>query len=156
LEEELSIIDQALVSPNRTKAIISIDEYLSSRFYTDPSSLTEYEKDIVYIESLEREVNNGGFDQFFFNSSGDTAHETVAALERIGARATAEILKQAIGAFPHGVAPKSREARQDLMEAIEDDAEALWHELDDRFYAYEDDIGALVLDYIRKNRHQFK
>ena len=37
------------------------------------------------IEALEAEVNNGGFDQYFYNSAGDNTAETIQALETIGA-----------------------------------------------------------------------
>ncbi len=45
------------------------------------------------VVELEDEVNNGGFHQFFNNSSGDNTAETIQALEAIGATVVAEILK---------------------------------------------------------------
>ncbi|MEJ2420051.1 MAG: DUF4375 domain-containing protein [Exilibacterium sp.] len=35
--------------------------------------------------ALEAEVNNGGFDQLFYNSAGDIAFYTAKALDSIGA-----------------------------------------------------------------------
>ena len=37
------------------------------------------------VDELEAEINNGGFDQYFFNSAGDKAAEAINALEAIGA-----------------------------------------------------------------------
>ena len=41
------------------------------------------------IWALEAEVNNGGFSQYFFNSSGETAEFVAEALDTIGASNTA-------------------------------------------------------------------
>ena len=152
----MSIIDQALNNPDENEAIIQIEEYLTSRFDSDQSSLSNIEKNVIYIENLEREVNNGGIDQFFSNSSGNYAHETVTALEEIGAQKTSDLLKKAISVFPDGDVPKDREKRREVMEEIEDDSEDTWNELDDKFYEYEDDIPSLILSYIRSNRKEFK
>jgi hypothetical protein len=37
------------------------------------TALSQAEQTIYCLDALEREVNNGGFSQFFLNSSGDTA-----------------------------------------------------------------------------------
>ena len=47
-------------------------------------SLCPAEQVFICIDQLEREVNNGGFHQFFWNSAGDNTPETLAALEQIG------------------------------------------------------------------------
>ena len=49
------------------------------------SRLSEPEQVFICVWSLEGEVNNGGLDQFYFNSSGDHAITTPDALESIGA-----------------------------------------------------------------------
>ncbi len=56
------------------------------------------------IWNLESEVNNGGFSQYFLNSSAESAPVVVQALETIGAAATAMICGRAIAAaFPGGL-----------------------------------------------------
>lgn len=52
------------------------------------------------VEELEAEINNGGFDQFFFNSASDRTDEIIAALLLIGAAHTANIVKTAMAKFP--------------------------------------------------------
>src|SRR5687767_752879 len=42
--------------------------------------LSQVENDIVAIEAMEREVNNGGYHQFFINSSKAYAHVLPASL----------------------------------------------------------------------------
>jgi hypothetical protein len=59
---------------------------------------------------LEGQVNNGGFDQFFFNSSGDYAHEILTAYREIKAYNTVELIKNAIDLFPVLPVPKDTES----------------------------------------------
>ena len=102
---------------------------------------------VLLVEELEGEVNNGGFDQFFFNSTGDYSRETVSALERIKAYKTAALLKAACDRFPDGMPPTDISVRREIMlSKVSPNAEA-FQELDDRFYAYEDDLGQLIDDY---------
>ncbi|HEX9957960.1 MAG TPA: DUF4375 domain-containing protein, partial [Fibrella sp.] len=49
-------------------------------------------KPTANIELLEAEVENGGFGQYFFNSSGVDCFETLRALEKNGKTQTARIL----------------------------------------------------------------
>src|SRR5437879_4032538 len=58
--------------------------------------LTLEERVILAIEALEREVNNGGYDQFFVNLSREYAPIIVDALRRIGCPRTAEITQKAL------------------------------------------------------------
>src|SRR4030088_851709 len=54
--------------------------------------------------AVESEVNNGGFSQYFFNCSNESAHFVAEALVTIGAPKTAEICRRAIAAaFPEGL-----------------------------------------------------
>ncbi len=58
--------------------------------------LTASQKTFYLNQNIEREINNGGFHQYFINYSGDFAQETIESLEKIGATKTATILSNAI------------------------------------------------------------
>jgi hypothetical protein len=60
------------------------------------NKLTAEERITLAIEALEREVNNGGYGQFFVNSSREYAPIIVDALRRIGCPKTAEITQKAL------------------------------------------------------------
>jgi glycosyltransferase involved in cell wall biosynthesis len=98
------------------------------------------------IEELDAEVNNGGFDQFFFNVAGDHAATTVQALETVGALETADIVRRACARFPGGMPPANRNARQELLEKLSPDSGAFEQE-DADFLAYPDDLASLVAAY---------
>ncbi len=59
------------------------------------SRLNEAELTILAVEALEREVNNGGYHQFFLNTP-EYAPLIVAALQRIGCPKTAGLSASAI------------------------------------------------------------
>ena len=138
------------------KAIMAIDNLLSPIFYSKPEKLSEEEKTIVYIENLEREVNNGGFSQFFFNSSGDFTEETVIALRNVGSTKFLGLLTSAIEQFPNSYVPKNRMERQDILDRIEDTSSLIWNDLDTEFYKYEEDLYSLMRKYILANIRKFR
>jgi hypothetical protein len=98
------------------------------------------------IETLEGEVNNGGFDQFFYNSAGNNTADTILALQAIGAARTADIVKRAAAMFPGGMPPKERLARCKVLRVVSPSCEA-FDVLDNEFYRYYDDLAGLVESY---------
>jgi len=150
-------IEKLLVSEDLNDSIIELDNFLGElcSYGDDIDKLTEQQKNFYFNQNLEREINNGGFNQFFFNSSGDFAHETVNSLTVVGANKTAEILKQAISQFPDHKVPSDRNDRQEILNQIEDAANDIWENLEQKFFKYEDDLNDLNLEYVSKNRDKF-
>lgn len=111
--------------------VVDVYEYCMERCKCEPSALGESNvRDFLLCVLFESEVNNGGLSQFFSNGSGDMSEETVLALERIGEPNTAELLREALRCFPNGIAPKDRDARNDLMEQLDEKAEEQLDKLD--------------------------
>lgn len=150
-------IDKLINSDNINNSIIELDNYISALCdYGDSiERLNEPQKNFFYNQTLEREINNGGFNQFYFNSSGDFAHETIISLKAIGANKTAVIVEKANDQFPDKIVPKDRASRQEILSQIEDKANEVWEELDQKFFVYEDDLNSLNMDYIKKNKVSF-
>jgi hypothetical protein len=111
------------------------------------ADLSEADRILVSIWALEADVNNGGFDQYYFNTAGDTAHYAPVALRSIGARAMADIVERANSLFGPSGPPASRDARQDALLALTS-SEDLWGQLDREFYAYPDDISTLLTQFL--------
>ena len=152
------IIEEIFNIDDPVPAIIELDSKLNekSNYGENISLLSDGEKVVLFIENLEREVNNGGFSQFFWNSSGDYAQETLAALKSIGANKTAEIVSKAFSVWPNGNIPSDRVARQNTLETIEDKSVETWNICDDTFYEYEDDISSLLFIFVKANLNEFK
>jgi hypothetical protein len=117
----------------------------------DFDDLSPAERVFRAIWELEGEVNNGGFDQYFFNSSGDTAFAVVDALKTIGAHKTARIAEDANGVFPRPHPPRDRDERQALLDALLPEQKAVLDNLDEQFYRYPDNLTELLHDYVKRN-----
>lgn len=139
-------------------AIMELDSIINtkSNYGGDISALTEGEKVILFVENLEREVNNGGFDQFFFNSSGNYAHETLDALKRIGANEIAGLLAKAIAVWPDATVPNNETLRREQHERISDHKRAIWNACDEVFYQSKEYLAELLVDYINAHLDEFK
>lgn len=87
----------ALEGKYRTDSIVLAFEQAMSQKAAriGEENLTTEERIILAIEALEREVNNGGYEQFFVNTR-EYASLIVNALRRIGCPTTAEITQKAI------------------------------------------------------------
>lgn len=100
------------------------------------------------ITEFESDVMADGFDGYFFNTEDDP-NDVLTALETVGASETATILRRAIARFPHGNPPRSQSERRDALVRISPDGSAFAVE-DADFFAYPDDLQALIRRYIRE------
>lgn len=101
---------------------------------------------------LEMEVNNGGFDQFFFNSSSELKDETYEGFLKIKAIKHAELLKQASKIYYSKVEiPKDIENAADIEDFIESFKSNKLNELDDLFYNIDENLSELRIRWIREN-----
>lgn len=125
-----------------------------SRFTGDNfESLAERDQILVTIWGLEADVNNGGFDQYYFNSSGDQAWFAPTALRRIGATRMASIVERANAKFGKAGPPTDSNERQSALFEITDSDEDTWDGLDREFYDYPDDITALLIAHFNPSAH---
>jgi len=146
----------ALLVKDDAKKINRIGEIIGKKITEkdDFSNLNEFEKTFIYLDILEQNVTDGGFIQFFFNSSGQFTHEVFQAYHAIRAENTVDILTKAIYLFPEIPVPKNLRIRQQIL--MEKDSNIdLWDEVDTEFYKYEDNIISLTLAYVRNNIAHF-
>ena len=107
------------------------------------------------IWKVEAEVNNGGFSQYFWNESNESAHFVVQALELIGAPQTASICHRAIAAaFPQGL-PLTSVAMQQAVHDLSQETRDKLYSLDLEFYSYPHDLTTLLFDYVSTHPEEF-
>ena len=137
---------------------MEIDSYLNKKceYGEKIDLLNESQKVLLIIENLEREINNGGLHQFYWNSSGKYAVETIDALKEIGANKTAKIVRKANSEFPNGIVPKDRGDRWEKLKIISEKSKPIWNKLDFKFYDYEDDLVELLISFVLKNKADFE
>jgi hypothetical protein len=108
------------------------------------------ERVILAIEALEREVNNGGYGQFFVNSSREYAPIIVDCLRRIGCPKTAEITQKALKIVQQ--APMTDEDIENgTWEENEDRQDALG-ECDSLYFERPENIEENLFGFIKANR----
>jgi hypothetical protein len=110
--------------------------------------LSEEEQTVILVWSLEGEVDNGGFDQFYFNSSGNFAAETVETLRRIGASRTAELVEEANRLFPTQPPPRERAARIAELDSFTGSMSVTLDRLDREFHRDPDCLEKLLFAYM--------
>jgi len=107
------------------------------------------------IWAVESEVNNGGFSQYFFNDSRESAPFVVEALETVGAPKTAVICKCAIAAaFPSGLPQESQAIRSAAADFSDEILESL-EPLDQEFFAYPHNLTDLLFAYVSQHPEEF-
>jgi hypothetical protein len=151
-------LDKTLKIERRDMIVMEIDTYLNekSEYGEKIEKLNSSQRTFLFVENLEREINNGGFNQFYFNSSGDFSQETLNAFLEIGAEKTAKIVENANSEFDNGNVPKDRTERQNKLELIEEKAEENWEKCNTEFYEYQDDLTELLIAFILKNKADFE
>ncbi len=143
----------ALQGKYRTDSIVlAFEQALSQKAErVGPEGLTEEERVVLAIEALEREVNNGGYWQFFVNSSNEYASILVDALNRIGSAAAAGLTQQAIDVL--GIdGPLTVEAIERAMEDESDERDDRLGECDGCYYRVVGDLAGPLLEFIKGNR----
>ena len=115
-------------------------------------NLTQQEKVVLSVEALEREVNNGGFSQFFCNSSREFAADIGGALVDIGCPKTAALTQSAMSILAVDVSMTSDEIEDAACDASEVQDEKLG-ELDAIYYQGEEEpIADKLFEFIKRNR----
>ena len=114
-------------------------------------ALNEHERVIYVTQLLEAEVNNGVFDQFFHNSSGNLSNEIVSAFKQIGALKTAAICEKAISLFPKPVLA----TQEERVQLLTDEVDVILDECDEEFYHSEENLEFLNNQYIMEHKAWF-
>ncbi len=152
----MSSLNSILTQPDNEAKIIALDDYVFElKKKVQFNNLTETEKIIYCIERLEKEVNNGGFIQFFFNSTGDYWQETLDALQKIKADKTAGMFKSSLAVFRMGHPYNDRSVRAREVADLSPDKKNFLSELDQNFYQSEEQIGKLLLVYVADHAKDF-
>jgi hypothetical protein len=145
---------------NLMQAII---DYIYDKIITDPVRDDKRPKNmstgfkIVYaMWELEAEVNNGGFNQFFFNTN--LKYEVYDACLAIGANKTAKIVKEAIEIQLEQYnieRPNGNDFDSYQITEYSEKSQNRLADLDLEFYKYQEDLETLVLTYIKNNYDEF-
>lgn len=119
------------------------------------ANVSPKERYILAVEGLEREVNNGGYAQFFLNSSVDYVADIEPALRAIGCPKTADMTHDAIAA----IAPDGNMEPTTLSDRSANADDALSKRLDactNRYFANDEPIADNLFGWIKANRSDIR
>lgn len=156
-EETRESLDLALRNtPEHVKFLIGVSKKVFDRLEkVGYDGMTDAEKVFFCIWTLEGDVNNGGFDQYFFNPWSEYSIKTVDAFEKIGASKTASIIRRANSVFGNSGPAKDRTTRQKQLDSLTESGKEKLKGLDDEFYEYHEDIDKLLYEFVVKNDAKF-
>lgn len=157
-ESKHVIVDDAVINSGDVYAVID-PVWWSGDIYDDvktyEASLSQFsteQRQVYAIVWYIAEVNNGGHDQFFYNSTGIVWPDAKEALEIVGLKEFSRVLDKAAGRFSR---PPSRDSdtREDQIYADE----PVFDDLDTEFYELQErkNVDAALMRYIKKNRSAF-
>jgi len=114
-------------------------------------AVSKQERFVLAIEALEREVNNGGYSQFFLNSSNEFVDVIEEALRAIGCPKTATITQRAITSL--GIRDELTGGKAEAVVLADDPAvSAALDDCDAQYYDNDEAIADMLFAWIKQNR----
>lgn len=108
------------------------------------AALSDIERVVALVSTVNFEVELGGLSSFFYNSAGDHAGETVLALEAVGAVYAAKALREAVASIPDGISSSDRVRRYTWWQGASDSLAML----DEVFAQDRPDVFSRLCSYI--------
>lgn len=106
--------------------------------------------------AVEAEVYNGGFNQFFWNSSGEFRMEAVEGYEMIGAKEHEKLMSEALKIYSSLESKIKLQQKEGTLKAFSDSyKDNPLNKLDDQFYALKEDASAMRIKFIREHLELF-
>ena len=143
------------------EALLGITDRIATRF-RDPESFRELTRgeQIVYLLGfeLDAELQNGGIDQYLWNSSGDNAEAARQHLREVGALDVLALLERVACVFAGGVIPADRDERQAALERAEEEGAALGELFDAvtrEYHRCEDELYRRLVDFVEAHAQEF-
>lgn len=111
---------------------------------------------VVLVSRANFEIQLGGLDAFFYNSAGNEAVSTVAALEAVGATRAASALRAANALFPGGAPPRHRQKRFAGLEVVRKLPKRPLTSLEKKVGRDEPDVFSLLCSFIEAHAKELQ
>jgi len=124
--------------------------------YKSFQNLSQSEQTFVFVDIFESEINDEGLYGFFFNTSGEFAHQVLQAFVNIKANETADIIDKALRIFPELPVPKDIILRRQLIKRLQLNDLEIWSNLEFKLVNSKESIVDLTIDFIKLNKTDFE
>lgn len=125
-----------------------------SKKYDAFDLISEPRRVVYVVDSLQGDINNGGFDQYYINSAGNGASIAPACLRRVDLESIANLVERGNAEFKELPASR-RYLRMEQLEKLGEDTIEKWDCLSEEFYQSDSDITGQLVRYILMNRDHF-
>ncbi|NUP07460.1 MAG: DUF4375 domain-containing protein [Polyangiaceae bacterium] len=114
--------------------------------------LSGAERSVYLVSVLFGEVRNGGFHQYLYNTSGDSAGDVTDALKLLRApREIVEVVAEALSLLPSAPS-RDRAERHKQVDTVGEAVLLKWRTLEDQFFKMSD---AFVEEFVRRHPQDF-
>ncbi|MBI3134972.1 MAG: DMP19 family protein [Bacteroidetes bacterium] len=163
-EEPILLTSEIIDTTNDLDLIFLVFDYLLEKMpedyekeYETVLSFSKEQQAFYVIFILDGEVNNGGFNQYYYNSSGQFASITPDAFELIGAPKHAELMRRANTIYERenqNITDKQDGTMKGFMDSYENNP---LDEFDEEYYSLAESINLdkLLAEFVRKNKTAF-
>lgn len=167
---DLRIRRDALTKPDDAEqvwwdVIERVYDELRTPYEPDPrlDQLAPGQRALYALHWTRSEVDNGGFHQYLYNSTGMLAKEALRGADVIGAREFGDVLRDLLALFPDGRLLEEQDDRISFLEMLSEEGLAKLRQLDDRFYelmGYESGseqsrLAVYCASYVREHPDEF-
>ena len=156
-KEKVVVNDNYIAQYNSWKIILPVVQNVSiydgpEKYLTDLSKFSKEQKYVFAISLYQSEVNNGGHDQFFFNSTGIVYQDMLDGLNKLSEGDYYNIAKEA-GARMEAPLSQDIEIRRKYLLS----AKPNFDDLDTKFYDLDKTkpLEKILKDYILNNKEKF-
>lgn len=104
----------------------------------------------------DAEICNGGFSQYFVNSSGNDWTDALSAFKELGFHERTAMMKEAIAFFGEDGPSVDRDQRQVQLSQISQNDADVFRKLEDRYYACSENIDVFVARYVLAHPDAFR
>lgn len=137
-------------------------DHISSMLPSDPEqefksvlSLSKPQQAIYIIWGMESEVNNGGFNQYYYNSSGQFAKFAPEALKLVGAKQFAALMHTANDVYEKEKDRITKEQDGTIEGFSKSYDNNPLEKFDDQYHKLKEPLMELQIAFIRKNKTAF-
>jgi hypothetical protein len=116
----------------------------------DNEGMSEEEFVVLAIEAMQKEINSGGWSQFFGNTSREFTPIMVRALQRIGCPKTAEIAQKAVNILER--APYTEDKIGNFSWDENEERKEALNECDQLYFQRPENIEESLFAFINANR----
>lgn len=151
-------IDEIFQLTDKNSFVVALNFWLNkkSNYGEDIKKLSKPEMCVFVVNLFLDETNNGGFEQFLFNSSGTFFGDLLFSLDEVGMKNISDFYRNTLSIFP-AVLPKDEDERDSILfNLCNEELSNKLAECDKKLYLISsDEIENIIFKYVQEHKQDF-